>query len=316
MGLSTWVAFTPAKNGVMFMGDIVITETDLKPVQHEIIKQGLTSTAIHNHFVRNHPNIMFMHMGGLGSTEVMAQKAKAVLDKVIEVRGGDPSKGTASSEAVTSSIDTKMLDGILGTKGEMTKGVYKYTIGRPDVKLMEHGVPVSTFLGFNFLFTIDAYQIDIHNKIIVSEALTVSSIAVLNARLQGTGIQQISFFTNHVNTQTRGIDVVTNYKTNVGKSRALNASLAFTLNKTKVTEIKKTPRQLQEGTAKPIAIIDKINIALIETAQPRQKVILSLVYSIGKFNFIARGTYFGGVTAWENQQASHIYPKPLAAKLY
>lgn len=123
----------------------------------------------------------------------------------------------------------------------------------------------------NFLFTIDAYQIDIRNKIIVSEALTVSSIAVLNARLQGTGIQQISFFTNHVNTQTRGIDVVTNYKTNVGKSRALNASLAFTLNKTKVTEIKKTPRQLQEGTAKPIAIIDTINIALIETAQPRQK---------------------------------------------
>lgn len=149
MGLSTWVAFTPAKNGVMFMGDIIITETDLKPVQQEIIKQGLTSTAIHNHFIRNHPNIMFMHMGGSGSTEVMAQKAKAVLDKVKEGRGGDPSKGTASSEAVTNSIDTKMLDGILGTKGEMTKGVYKYTIGRPDVKLMEHGVRVSTFLGFN-----------------------------------------------------------------------------------------------------------------------------------------------------------------------
>ena len=30
MGLSTWVAFTPAKEGVMFMGDIVLTENDLK----------------------------------------------------------------------------------------------------------------------------------------------------------------------------------------------------------------------------------------------------------------------------------------------
>lgn len=149
MGLSTWVAFTPAKGGVMFMGDIVITETDLKPVQQEIIKQGLTSTAIHNHFIRNHPNIMYMHMGGSGSTEAMAQKAKAVLDKVKEVRGGDPTKGTASSEAVPNSLDTKMLDDILGNKGEMTKGVYKFTIGRPDVKLTEHGVSVSTFLGFN-----------------------------------------------------------------------------------------------------------------------------------------------------------------------
>jgi hypothetical protein len=149
MGLSTWVAFTPGKNGVMFMGDIVITESDLKPVQQEIIKQGLTSTAIHNHFIRNHPNIMFMHMGGSGNAEIMAQKAKAVLDKVKEIRGSDPSKGNASSEAVANTLDTKTLDEILGYKAEMNKGVYKYTIGRPDVKLTEHGVPVSTFLGFN-----------------------------------------------------------------------------------------------------------------------------------------------------------------------
>ena len=149
MGLGTWVAFTPSKEGVMVMGDIVITETDLGPVQQEIIKQGLTSTAIHNHFVRNHPNIMFMHMGGSGNTEAMAQKAKAVLDKVKEVRGGDPSKGTASNESVQNTLDTKKLDEIVGYKAEMNKGVYKYTIGRPDVKLTEHGVPVSTFLGFN-----------------------------------------------------------------------------------------------------------------------------------------------------------------------
>ncbi|HZH95714.1 MAG TPA: DUF1259 domain-containing protein [Flavisolibacter sp.] len=149
MGLGTWVAFTPTKEGAMVMGDIVVTETDLGPVQQEIIRQGLTSTAIHNHFVRNHPNIMFMHMGGSGKTEVLAAKAKAVLEKVKELRGGEPSKGTASNESVQNTLDTKTLDEILGYKGEMSKGVYKYTIGRPDVKLTEHGVPVSTFLGFN-----------------------------------------------------------------------------------------------------------------------------------------------------------------------
>ena len=88
-------------------------------------------------------------MGGSSSTELMAQKAKAVLDKVKEVRGGDPSKATASSEPVTNTLDTKRLDEILGSKGEMTKGVFKHTVGRPDVNLMEHGVKVSTFLGFN-----------------------------------------------------------------------------------------------------------------------------------------------------------------------
>ncbi len=88
-------------------------------------------------------------MGGSGTTEVIAQKAKAVLDKIKELRGGDPSKGTASNEAVQNTLDTKKLDDILGYKAEMTKGVYKYTIGRPDVKLTEHGVHVTTFMGFN-----------------------------------------------------------------------------------------------------------------------------------------------------------------------
>jgi hypothetical protein len=149
MGLGTWVAFTPTGSGAMIMGDIVVTETDLKPVQQEIIRQGLTITAIHNHFVRNHPNVMYMHLGGSGPTEAMAQKARAVLDKVKEVRGGDPSKGTASNETVQNTLDTKRLDQILGYTAEMSKGVYKYTIGRPDVALREHGTPVTTFLGFN-----------------------------------------------------------------------------------------------------------------------------------------------------------------------
>jgi len=149
MGLGTWLAFTKTNDGVMVMGDLVLTETDLKPVQQEVIKQRLTITAIHNHFVRNHPNIMYMHVGGSGKTDEVAAKAKAVLDKIKEVRGGDPSKGTASNEAVANSLDTKNLDEILGYKAEMSKGVYKYTIGRPDVKLKEHGTAVTTFLGFN-----------------------------------------------------------------------------------------------------------------------------------------------------------------------
>jgi hypothetical protein len=147
MGLSTWAAFTPALKGAMVMGDIIVTENDLKPVQQEIIRQGLTITAIHNHFIRNHPNIMYMHVGGSGSTGLLAQKIKAVLDKVKTSRGKDPAAATADS--VVNTLDTKQLDNLLGYKGEMSKGVYKFTIGRPDVTLQEHGTRVSTFLGFN-----------------------------------------------------------------------------------------------------------------------------------------------------------------------
>jgi len=147
MGLGTWAAFTPSRDGAMVMGDIILTENDLKPVQQEVIRAGLTITAIHNHFVRNHPNIIYMHIGGTGNTGQMAQKIKAVFDAVRTSRGKDPAVEPADS--VENSIDIKMLDAVLAQKGEWNKGVYKYTIGRPDVSLIEHGIKISSFLGFN-----------------------------------------------------------------------------------------------------------------------------------------------------------------------
>lgn len=147
MGLGSWVAFAPTSEQPMLMGDIVVSEKDLKPVQQEVIKQGLTITAIHNHFVRNEPDVMYMHIGGMGSEKQLAKSVKAIFDKVTEVRGVNPS--SAEKSAVENSLDTKLIDSILGYSGTMNNGVYKITIGRPDVKLKEHGAPVSTFLGFN-----------------------------------------------------------------------------------------------------------------------------------------------------------------------
>lgn len=201
MGLGTWVAFTPTKQGAMIMGDIVMSETDLKPVQQEVIKQGLSITAIHNHFVRNHPNVMYMHIIGNGNTEMMAQKARAILDKVNEVRGSDPSKGTASNEAVQNTLDTKKLDEILGYKAEMTKGVYKYTIGRPDIKLMDHGVPVSTFLGFN---TWAAFQ-GTPDKAAVAGDFTMleNEVALVIKALIENGIEVVAVHNHMVQEQPR-----------------------------------------------------------------------------------------------------------------
>ena len=147
MGLGSWAAFAPAAQGAMLMGDVVATETDLWPVQQEVIRQGLTITAIHNHFVRNHPNVMYMHIGGMGDEADLAASVKAVFDKVQEVRGNNPADGPKTD--VENPLDTAMIADILGYNGSMNRGVYKVVIGRPDVNLTEHGAPVSTFMGFN-----------------------------------------------------------------------------------------------------------------------------------------------------------------------
>ncbi|HEY5368781.1 MAG TPA: DUF1259 domain-containing protein [Hanamia sp.] len=147
MGLGSWVAFTPTKEGAMIMGDIILTETDLGPFEQEVIHQGLTISAIHNHFLRNHPVVMYMHIGGMGKTDAIAEKVKALFNKITELRGENPS--SSPSDSVENTIDIKKLDAILGYKGEMSKGVYKYTISRPDVNLREHGLRVTSFGGFN-----------------------------------------------------------------------------------------------------------------------------------------------------------------------
>lgn len=147
MGLGTWIAFTPCGDSVMMMGDIILSENDVAPVQQEVISQGLSITAIHNHFVRNRPNVMYMHIDGFGNAATLAANAKAILDKVSQVRGADPK--AARGDSVVNTLNISLLDSLMAHKGEMNKGVYKFTIGRPDVMLREHGVPISTFMGFN-----------------------------------------------------------------------------------------------------------------------------------------------------------------------
>jgi hypothetical protein len=201
MGLGTWIDFAPSPAGAMIMGDIILTETDLKAVQQEVISQGLTISAIHNHFIRNHPNVIYMHIGGSGKVELVAQKAKAVLDKIKELRGGDPSKGTASNGAVENTLDTKRLDDILGQKAEMNKGVYKYTIGRPDVQLKEHGVPVTTFMGFN---TWAAFQgTPLHAAVAGDFTMLENEVAPVIKALVENGIEVVAVHNHMVHEEPR-----------------------------------------------------------------------------------------------------------------
>jgi hypothetical protein len=147
MGLTTWVGFSPTQDGAMVMGDIVLTEDEVGPVEKTAIDQGLNVTGLHNHFVRDDRKVMYMHIGGMGPTEKMAKSVRAVLDKVNQSRRTNPAEG--KSEPVKNEINTAKIESILGQKGETSEGVLKFVIGRPDVKLTDHGMPVSSFMGFN-----------------------------------------------------------------------------------------------------------------------------------------------------------------------
>lgn len=151
--------------------------------------------------------------------------------------------------------------------------------------------------GANFLFTVDAYQIDITDRIIVTENLNVANITALKNNF--LNFQEITFFTNAINTGTKGIDVVASYKKSLGAKSKLTASIALTVNKTEITGVKATPAALQLDTKATVLLIDTVSRALIETSQPHSKVLISLGYQIGKLTLNLRSSYFGETTAWE-----------------
>ncbi len=228
MGLGSWVAFAPTSEYPMIMGDIVVTEKDLKPVQREVIKQGLTITAIHNHFVRNEPDVMYMHIGGTGDEKKLARSVKAVFDKVTEIRGADPASKAISK--VENTLDTKMIDSILGHSGTMNNGVYKITIGRPDVTLTEHGAPVGTFLGFN---TWASWQGTPEKAAVAGDfTMLASEVAPVIKALAENDIEVVAVHNHMVHEEPR---IFFLHYWGVGPAEKLAKGLKAALNKTGVT---------------------------------------------------------------------------------
>jgi iron complex outermembrane recepter protein len=211
------------------------------------------------------------------------------------------SSGTSSTVQNGAISQTKQLPSsdprlaLLGIEKPQAENSWNYNLG------------TTAKVGEKLLFTLDAYQIDISDRIIISEALKTSAVPAIKTVFAGTSVQEISFFTNQLSTKTTGIDFVTTFKHSFNENSRFTASLALTANKTVITGVKATPAALTKDALKPdaILIIDTISRSLIETSQPRQKAILSLVYQWNKLNVTVRANHFGEVTAWEKSPVYH-----------
>jgi len=149
-----------------------------------------------------------------------------------------------------------------------------------------------------FTFTVDAFQIDIKDRIAITDGILTASFPAVAALFPG--VREIRFFTNQIDTQTRGVDVVATYKTQVGPGE-LKLTLAGTHAETKVRSQRGTPSQLVAGAStanQAIQLVGLTAIELIEVAQPRTKILASTNYEIGGFTLGLRATHFGSVKAF------------------
>ena len=153
----------------------------------------------------------------------------------------------------------------------------------------------------NLLFTVDAYQININERIVISERLNTVDYPAVAALFPNE--REIRFFTNHIDTKTQGIDVVAAYRMALGVGHSINLSLAGTFNGTEVVSQKDTPDEILAGAAEEaqgLKLLGQTATELIEVAVPRQKILLSAQYNNSGFGLSARVTRFGEVQAFSN----------------
>jgi hypothetical protein len=147
MGLTSWAAFHSMGAKVMVMGDMVLTQEQVAPAMKAALANGLSVTALHNHFLGEEPRIMYMHIEGEGGEEPLASSIGALFAEMERsaraphAPGGEIQVGPADT-----TLDVESLARLLGHKGEFKNGVFKVVVGRT---VQVDGHPMGAAMGVN-----------------------------------------------------------------------------------------------------------------------------------------------------------------------
>ncbi len=146
--------------------------------------------------------------------------------------------------------------------------------------------------------TIDAYRIEIDDRIVLSSNLNIANNAAAQALLAGLGITNVTsarYFNNAIDTRTRGVDVVGTWNVPLEAS-SLNLTASFNYNKTDVTRIAPNPAALSALGAN-LERMGRDERGRIEEGSPRDKFALTAGWNLQRWDFNAGATRYGEVTA-------------------
>jgi hypothetical protein len=146
----------------MVMSDTVLQMEEVNPLISAAQANGLEIAAIHNHFFYEEPRIFYMHIHGIGSIAELAKKyANTIRDSKI-FPANQPVPSTPNPNTGKENFDLQALDAIVKATGIVNGPTYKYTIGRPDLKIMAMGVEMTTNIGLNSWASFAGNQNDAH----------------------------------------------------------------------------------------------------------------------------------------------------------
>ena len=153
----------------------------------------------------------------------------------------------------------------------------------------------STNFGLGFVWqpsnavtiTVDGYSIKVTNRIFISKTFTVTAADVTALpELASVGVGgDVNYFTNALDTTTRGVDVVGTYRTELGDGK-LNLTLAYNYNKNKVD-------RFAPGTISAGQIVDAENLA------PKHRLNLSANWTVGDLSIGVSEHFY---SSWRAEQ--------------
>ncbi|KRG43415.1 ligand-gated channel [Stenotrophomonas pictorum JCM 9942] len=214
-----------------------------------------------------------------------------------------PSLAQQSYQAVTSTI----INGVFVERGTFpTTSTAAQVLGASPLKA-ESSTSYSVGLVLQpvdrLYLTVDAYQIDIDDRIVLSTNITTNAAA--NALLAGLGLPQVtafSYFTNGMDTRTRGVDAVSSYTLPLAAS-SLELTAAYSYNETEVKKFLASPAVFGSlGITQ--SLIGRDEIGRIEDSYPRDKAILSGTWRSDRWELGLSATRYGSFTVRNSATAA------------
>ncbi len=151
----------------------------------------------------------------------------------------------------------------------------------------------------NFTATVDGYYIDVKDRIVLTGYFDASALNL--------GVSEAQFFTNGVDTKTRGVDVVLAWKKSIGGSR-FGTTLAGNFNQMEIYNVKN--RGLDQET-----FFGAREKAFLLASAPKNKFALNFTYAIQKLDAGLAFTRFSKVVLVDYNNEDDVYGAKIVSDL-
>jgi iron complex outermembrane receptor protein len=178
-----------------------------------------------------------------------------------------------------------------------------YPVGSPQARALgatdltpENSVHLSGGAVFTpidpFEISLDLYRVAIDDRIVLSDNFTGAAIAAL---LRPFGANGARYFTNAIDTRTRGVDVIATYRADLATAGTLRLQAAYNHTATDITRISPTPPQLTgfDNTLFSRVAPNDIEFRRFTCAQPKDNVRLSGDWRRRALSGLVRASRYG-----------------------